>query len=443
MALKALEIYKLLPKSNCKECGFPTCMAFAMKIAAGKVDVEQCPCLDEETKALIGGATRPPIQLVTVGVGARSVSVGEEVVMFRHEKTFYHQPGLFFRISDAWPEERVREIAERVTSEVFPRIGQDLQIDGIAFCYESGSPENFGKTVELVESCSSLPEVIMADDPAAHESALGHCGQFQPLLHAATPDNYQEMCGLAVRYGCPLALRGSDISTLSDLAKACRDEGVTHLMLDPAPATLQEFISVSTSIREQAITRASPDLGHPVVLNTLPVGMPDPAVALGILRYASIIISDALPMPSTRAALTLRQNIYTDPQKPIQVTPGIYPINDPGDDAPVLLTVNFSLTYFTLLGYLEASQIPCYLFIVDTEGMSVLTAVAGGKLTEDLVRESIKKCDLESLVKHRKIIIPGYASPLSGKIEDATGWRVLVGPRDAAEIEEFLEKEWK
>jgi len=442
MAMKALDIYKLLPKTNCKACGFPTCLAFAMKLAAGKVDVDLCPDLDEETRELLGGATRPPIRLVTIGAGVRSFSVGEEFVLYRHEKTFYHQPGLMMQISDTWPNDRIQRVVDRMRDETFHRVGEDLSIDGLAFRCESGDADQFGLVVSMVEKCASLPEVVMADDPEAQAAGLAHCGNFQPLIHAATADTAEAMCDLAKKYGCALAVRADDLAGLKQLVGRCRDLGVDKLMLDPAPDTLRAFLARSVEIRRRAVERTDPELGYPVVFDTVPLGLPDAATALGILKYAGVIIIDELAPSSTMAALTLRQNIYTDPQKPIQVTPGLYPVNAPGGNAPVLMTVNFSLTYFTLLGYLEAAGIPCYLFIVDTEGMSVLTAVAGGKLTETLVADAIRSVDLESRVDHRILIIPGYAAPLSGKIEEETGWEVRVGPRDAAEIGEYLETEW-
>lgn len=441
--MKALEIYKLLPKTNCKKCGYPTCLAFAMKLAAGKADVELCPDLDPETKTLLGGATRPPIRLVKVGVGERSVTVGEEFVLFRHEKTFYHPPGIMVHISDTWPEEQVRTVAEDVRDSVVHRVGTDLMLDGIAIRNESGSPTQFAETVALVEACGDLPEVLIAADPAAHEAALAECGNFLPLIHAATDRNWRECAALAKRYGCPLAVRAGDVKTLTSLVRNCVGAGVPDLMLDIAPGSLREFIAAATRIRKAAIERTDPDLGYPIVFDTVPLGITDAALAAGVLKYAGIIVTEPLSPASMEAALTLRQNIYTDPQKPIQMTPGIYPVNEPGRDAPVLLSVNFSLTYFTLLGYLEASRIPCHLFVVDTEGLSVLTAVAGGKLTESLVAASIKQFSLNEKVDHRQLIIPGYAAPLSGKIEDETGWKVLVGPRDAAELPGYLEKEWR
>lgn len=443
MALKALDIYKLLPKTNCKKCGYPTCLAFAMKLATGKADVNQCPDLDEETRALLGGATRPPILPVRVGVGERSFVVGEEYVLYRHEKTFYHQPGIIFMVDDTMEESRITDITERVLHEVFPRVGQDLLIDGIGFSFTSGDPEVFGELVAKVEQCASLPEVIYTTDPEAQEVALAHCGNFRPLIHAATEQNFKEMCELATRFGCPLVVKADGIEGIRALVAKCTEAGAKELMLDPSPRTPGEFLRQSVAIRRLAIDRSAPELGYPVVCDAFNSPKPEAATVVGILKYAGVILTPPLSSSSTRASLTLRQNIYTDPQKPIQVTPGIYPINEPGRDAPVLMTVNFSLTYFTILGYLQASKIPCYLLIVDTEGMSVLTAVAGGKLTEEMVEEAIKSFDLGSLVDHTTLIIPGYAAPLSGKIEEATGWKVMVGPRDAADIAGFLEKEWR
>lgn len=442
MAMKALDIYKLLPKTNCKKCGYPTCLAFAMKLATGKAEVEACPDLDSGTKALLGGATRPPVRLVEVGVGERSVAVGDEFVLFRHEKTFYHPPGIMVQVSDTWPEERARSIVETVRETVVHRVGVDLTLTGVAVRNESGSPDRFAETVMLAGGGSALPLMLIAGDPASHEAALAVSGHYRPLIHAATEENRQDLVALAKRYGCPLVVRAADPTGLAALAGVCADAGVPDLMLDPTPRSLRGYIATATEIRRAAIGRTEPALGYPIFLDTTPFGETDAALAAGILKYAGIIVVPPLPSASVEAALTLRQNIYTDPQKPIQVTPGLYPINEPGRGAPVLLTVNFSLTYFTLLGYLEASRIPCYLFVVDTEGLSVLTAVAGGKLTETLVADSLRNFGVQELVDHRLLIIPGYAAPLSGKIEDATGWKVMVGPRDAAELPGYLEKEW-
>jgi len=444
MALKALDIYKLLPKKNCKECGDPTCLTFAMKLAGGKADVDLCPYLDELAKSVLGATTRPPIRLVRVGVGERFFKVGEETVLYRHEKTFYHPPGIVFRVSDTQTSDEIAAVTRRVRDETFTRVGTDLLFSGIAIENTSGSAETFAKAVATVEQQQAhLPPVLIAKDPAALSAALVHCGSYRPLLHAATTDNYHEMCALAKKHGCPLVIRAATLDGLLLLVKNCTADGVQDLVLDPAPENLGAFITRSTQIRQLAITRSVPELGYPVYLDASVTGMQDAALVLGIVKYASVIVTSPLPPGPAKASLTLRQNIYTDPQKPIQMNPGLYRVGNPDKDAPVLMTVNFSLTFFTLQGYLESSRVPCFMLIVDTEGLSVLTAVAAGKLNETLVRDSLKKFDVENEVAHRNLIIPGYASPLSGRIEEATGWKVLVGPRDAAEIGEFLLEEWK
>lgn len=444
MALKALDIYKLLPKKNCKECGDPTCLTFAMKLASGKADVDLCPYLDDAAKALLGASTRPPIRLIRIGFGERFIKVGEENVLYRHEKTFYHPPGIVFKVDDTMLSEDIAAVTRRVRDEILTRVGSDLRFNGIAIENVSGSPERFGEAVATVEKQEAhLPPILIAHDPAAMSAALVHCGMYRPLLHAATTENCKEMCALAKQHGAPLVIRSDTLDGLVQLAKDSAALGVQDLVLDPAPSSLGDFLRRSTEIRQLAITRSVPELGFPVYFDTTKTGLQDAALALGITKYASVIVTRPLTSGSAKAALTLRQNIYTDPQKPIQMTPGLYRVGNPDKNAPVLMTVNFSLTFFTLQGYLESSQMPCFMLIVDTEGLSVLTAVAAGKLSEMLVRDSIKKFAVEDEVSHRKLIIPGYASPLSGRIEDATGWKVMVGPRDAAEIGDYLHNEWK
>jgi acetyl-CoA decarbonylase/synthase complex subunit gamma len=443
MPLKALDIYKLLPRKNCKECGDPTCLTFAMKLASGKGDVDRCPYLDDQARDILGSSTRPPIRLVKIGVGERSFSIGEEMVQFRHEKTFYHPPGMMVAVSDLWTRDRIQEVVARVRDTVVVRVGTDQRLSGVAISHLSGDPAAFRTAVEAVEEVADLPEVLMAEDPAVMEQGLAVCGHFRPLIYAATEKTDETMCNLARNYGCPLVVKADDPGRLPDLVERCKGRGVQNLVLDPAAPSLHQFQNISTAIRQQAITRSNPSLGYPVFLDAAATGMQETAIVTGILRFASVIVVENPDQASLLGLLTLRQNIYTDPQKPIQMTPGIYRLGTPGPDSPVLLTVNFSLTFFTLQGYLEAARIPCFMVIVDTEGLSVLTAVASGKLNETLVAESLKKFGLEKEVSHRSLIIPGYAAPLSGRIEEAAGWKVLVGPRDAAEIGEYLEKEWK
>jgi acetyl-CoA decarbonylase/synthase complex subunit gamma len=376
---------------------------------------------------------------VRIGVGERSFAVGEEFVFFRHEKTFYHPPGILYRVHDTMPAGGIQAIVAAVRDESFVRVGADLKVNGIAIDNASGDPDAFGAAVEAVEAVADLPLVLKTEDVAALDKALIHCGSYRPLIHAATETSCTGFASRAKQHGCPLVVRAATRQGLIDLVKQCTAAGVQDLVLDPAPASLRDFYLRSTRMRKDALARSPPELGYPVFLDTQDTGQPDTATHLGVLKFASVIVCDPLAGAVKRAVLTLRQNIYTDPQKPIQMNPGVYRVGAPDKNSPVLMTVNFSLTFFTLQGYLEGARIPCHLLIVDTEGLSVLTAVASGKLSETLVRDAIKKYGVEELVSHRNLIIPGYASPLSGRIEDATGWHVLVGPRDAAEIGEYLE----
>ena len=443
MALKALDIYKLLPKKNCKECGDPTCLTFAMKLAGGKADVDLCPYLDDTAKSVLGATTRPPIRLVKIGVGERSFAVGEEFVLYRHDKTFYHPPGILFKVSDSGSREDITATTIQVRDETFTRIGSDLQFNGIAIENTSGSPEIFSQAVATVEENADLPLVLMANKTEALNAALVQVGSYRPLIHAANSENFKEICGVAKKHNCPMVIKAHGISNLIALAKDCQAEGIKKLVMDIYPQSLGDYITAATAIRQLAITRAAPDLGYPIFLDASHLSLQDAAIAAGIVKYASVIITRPLSSASTKAALTLRQNVYTDPQKPIQMNPGLYRVGTPGKDAPVLVTVNFSLTFFTLQGYLESTRVPCFMVIIDTEGLSVLTAVAAGKFNETLVRDSLKKFNIANEVSHKILIIPGYAAPLSGRIEDVTGWKVLVGPRDAAAIGEYLQEVWK
>ena len=441
MALKALDIYKLLPKKNCKECGDPTCLTFAMKLAQGKAEPGACPYLEEEAKAMLGASTRPPIQKVTVGMGTLSITAGEEFVFYRHEKTFYHQPGIMYAISDTDSDDRIREVVSQIRSCHLTRIGIDLFLNGLAISADSGSAERFASAVTIAtEGNTDLPLVLMASDPTVMEAGLAICGNYMPLMWAADDQNHEQFCILAKKYGAPLVVRGGDLEPLAVTADTCVKSGISQLMLDLSGPE-GKFVRDSTLVRQVALARTVPALGYPVFYDVREIGFS--GIICGIARFASIIVTKPLTLTEMQAVLVMRQNIYTDPQKPIQMTPGLYRVGTPTRNDPVFLSVNFSLTYFTLQGYLEATRRSCWLLIVDTEGMSVLTSVAAGKLNESVVRDGLKTFNVAAEVDHKTLIIPGYASPLSGRIEEYTGWKVIVGPRDAAEIAAFMEEELK
>lgn len=303
------------------------------------------------------------------------------------------------------------------------------------------SPDRFAAAVSVaMEGNSDLPLVLMTSDPTRMQAALAICGNFMPLIWAVDDQNLEVFCELAKKYGAPLVVRGKDLEQLAASAVRCTGLGISQLMLDLS-GTEGEFVRNSTLVRQVALARSVPGLGYPVFLDVREVGFS--GLLCGIVKFASIIVTKPLSRTEMQAILVMRQNIYTDPQKPIQMTPGLYRVGTPGRTDPVFLTVNFSLTYFTLQGYLEATRRSCWLLIVDTEGLSVLTAVAAGKLNESVIKEGLEKFNVAAEVDHKTLIIPGYASPLSGKVEEYTGWKVIVGPRDAAEIASFIEEELK
>ncbi|PKL59966.1 MAG: acetyl-CoA synthase [Methanomicrobiales archaeon HGW-Methanomicrobiales-4] len=346
-----------------------------------------------------------------------------------------------YAVSDTDTDDRIREVVSQLRNCHLTRIGIDLLLNGVAISADSGSPERFAAAITAASTDNAdLPFVLMASDPVVMEAGLAICGNYLPLISAADSQNLELFCVLAKKYGAPLVVRGKDLEELAASAETCAKLGVSQMMLDLSGPT-GEFVRNSTLVRQVALARTVPSLGYPILYDVRDIGFS--GLICGIAKFASIIVTKPLTRIEMQAVLVMRQNIYTDPQKPIQMTPGLYRIGTPGRNDPVFLTVNFSLTYFTLQGYLEATRRSCWLLIVDTEGMSVLTAVAAGKLNDSVVRDGLEKFNLVSEVDHKTLIIPGYASPLSGRIEESTGWKVIVGPRDAAEISAFMEEELK
>ncbi len=449
MALTGLQIYKLLPKTNCKECGFPTCLAFAMKLAAKQADLSLCPYVSEEAKRALAEASAPPIRLVTIGVGEKKVEVGNEIVLFRHEKTFYHPPGIFIKIRDTQPLDEVKQFAKEVVSYSVERVGRVFSPDGLAIENVSGDVDKFASCVEAVRSVvPDHPFVLISENPAAMKAALEKEGGKSPLLYAATPQNWQEMAQLAKEKNAPLAVRvDGDLSALATLTEQIRETGVEDLVLDPGRNDPAGSLAVMTQIRRLALKSNFRPLGYPIITmpgkNAQSIEEETLLAAQHIAKYGGIIVLDHFDPAVLYPLFTLRLNIYTDPQKPIQVSPGVYEIGKPGPNSPLLVTTNFSLTYFSVSGETAASGIPSWLLVCDTEGMSVLTAWAAGKFDAEKIAKSVKQYTVEEKIQHRKIIIPGHVAVISGELEDELpGWEVLVGPREAVDIPNFLKAFW-
>ena len=448
MALTGIEIYKFLPKTNCKECGFPTCLAFAMKLAAKAVELSLCPYVSEEASQALEAASRPPIRLVTVGTGDRKIEVGNEVVMFRHEKTFYRPPGFVVQIKDTDSADEIAKLVGEVTSYSVERVGLELKLDGFAIENASNNGENFVRCVELVKSKTDLPLVLMSSDPAVMDLALDKVASAKPLIFAATKENCDQMVELAKKHQCPLVVsEPAGLSELAELVAKVTDAGVEDVVLDPGAREFGQSLAALTQIRRLAIKKSFQPLGYPVI--TFPgqgsASVEEEALLAGqhVAKYAGIIVLDRFTPGMSYPLLTLRLNIYTDPQKPIQMAPGIYEIGTPKKESPLCVTTNFSLTYFSIAGELESSGFPSWLMVCDTEGLSVLTSWAAGKLDAEKIAKTVKEFNMADKISHKNIIIPGGVAVLRGELEEELpDWKVMVGPRDAVDVGGFLKQHW-
>jgi len=443
MGLTGLDIFKLLPKTNCKKCGFPTCLAFAMQVAQKKVDISKCPDLSEEAKAQLEGASAPPMRLVEIGSDDKKLAIGQETVLYRHEEKFHHPCGIAVTLPDDLDEAQARARLEKLNGLKFVRVGTEIQIDMVAVVNKSGKAEDFQRAVKLASEGSDLLLLLSSDSPENMKAALGEVAQKRPLIHAATPENADAMAALAKENGCPLAVRAGSLEELADLTEKVKAAGVEDIVLDLSgqpKQTLQDL----TRTRRAALKKNFRPLGYPTMVF---IEEEDPYLApmLGVTftaKYAGIVVLNVCEPWQILPVLTARMNIYTDPQKPIQVEPKLYKVGEPDENSPLMFTTNFSLTYFSVESDVEASRVPAYILVVDTEGTSVLTAYSGDKLNEKVVAKAMQDNKVEEVVKHRKLIIPGYVAVMSGKLEEETGWEILVGPKESSALPAYLKQVW-
>ncbi|MFZ5917616.1 MAG: acetyl-CoA decarbonylase/synthase complex subunit gamma [Chloroflexota bacterium] len=446
--MSGLEVYKLLPKTNCKDCGFPTCLAFAMKLAAKQAELSACPHVSEESKAALAASSAPPMRLVTLGSGDREVKVGNETEMFRHNKTFYNPAGIFLRVRDTQSAAEIGAAVAAATSYHVERVGMTLSLSGVAVENTSGKVDTFVAAINAArDNANGKPFIVMTADPAAAEAGLKAAGA-KPMLYAATRDNWQAMAAAAKAAGASLAVCESDgLEPLANLAENVKNAGVEDIVLDPGARGMAGSLALFTQIRRLALTKNFRPLGYPLI--AFPgEGAASPeeeaiVAAQHVSKYGGFIVLDHFDPAVVYILLTLRLNIYTDPQKPIQVSPGIYEIGEPGPNSPLLVTTNFSLTYFSVAGELDGSGVPSWLLITDSEGMSVLTAWAAGNFDAERIAKASKQFEVEDKVSHRKIVIPGYVAVISGELEEEMpGWEILVGPRESVDIPAYL-KLWQ
>ena len=438
MALSGLDIYRLLPKTNCRECGFVTCLAFAMQLAKKAVSIDKCPYLSAEGKFTLEAQGQPPIKLVSIGVGETKLDLGNETVLFRHEEKFHHPCGIGFILEDGLSESEIKDRLSAINKLKFERVGQKLEVNLVAIKQVS-SQEKFIKAVAQVAGGTDLGLILMSGELEGLAQGLKVAKDRKPLIYYLGT-NYADVAKLAKEFNAPLVAAAQNLETLSKLTQELNAYGVAELILDTGIKPIKDKIWDLTQIRRLALKKSNRSLGYPTLAVVDKKGLYEEAMeaASYISKYAGIILLKNVDAGEILSLLTLRQNIYTDPQKPLQIEPKLYPIGDADKNSPVLITTNFSLTYYTVMGEVEASKIPAYILSVDTEGMSVLTAWAAEKFTPEKISDSINKFGAKDAVAHKKIIIPGYVAVISGDLEEASGLQVIVGPKEAAGLPAFL-----
>ena len=443
MGLTGIQIFKMLPKTNCGECGVPTCLAFAMNLASGKAELDACPYVSDEAREALAEASAPPIRQVAIGAGVRAFKVGGETVMFRHEKTFFNPTAIAALVNSDTDPDALDKKLKAWNAFQFERVGLNLRPELVALKDANGDGSAFAATAKKIAEQSEFNLILMTGNPEAMKAAVEACAFKKPLLYAATAENAEDMGNLAKEKGLPLAVKADSIEDLIALSDKLTGMGLKDLVLDSGSRELKQVFQDQVVIRRAPLKAGNRSLGFPTIAFPCEMAanldMETAIASMLIAKYAGIVVLSDFRGDSLFPLLVERLNIFTDPQRPMTVTQGIYEINGPDENSPVLVTTNFSLTYFIVSGEVEASRVPSWLLIMDTEGLSVMTAWAAGKFAGDAVGTFVKKCGIADKVAHKKIVIPGYAAAISGDMEEELpGWEVIIGPRDASLIPKFL-----
>lgn len=440
MALKGLDIFKLTPKKNCKECGSPTCMAFSMKVAQGAVGIEACPYMSDEAIAQLSEATAPPMKTIKVGAGEAEHTLGGETVLYRHEATFVQRPLFAVCVCTDCEADKL----EGIKKVDYERIGEREYVESIFVAYK-GDKDAY---VELVKKAMGNGRLLILNcaDPEAAAAALDVCAAEKPILNGATPENYAAMNEVAAKYGVVLGVSAANLDALYDTTAALEAAGNKNLVLDVTGADAKETFENAVQVRRAALKNQDRTFGYPSIVNVAKLAKDDfhTQVALAsmfVLKYASIIVMQEMNYAEALPLYGLRQNVFTDPQKPLTVEPGIYPLNGADENAPCAVTTNFALTYFLVTGELERSGVPVNLLISDGGGYSVLTSWAAGKFSAGSIDKFIKENDIEGKIKSRTLIIPGKVAVLKGELEEKLpGWDIKISPNEATGLVKFMKE---
>jgi acetyl-CoA decarbonylase/synthase complex subunit gamma len=445
MALSGIQIFKMMPKKNCGECGVPTCLAFAMNLAAGKAELDQCPYVSDDAKEKLASASAPPIRTVQIGIGDNAAKAGGETVLYRHEKTFNNPTALGCLIATSEDDATIDEKLAAFKELNYERVGLNLSADLVAV-KDGGDPARFAQVAKKA-SAAGAALVLMSENIDALKAALGEVGKEKPLLYAATAANLDDVSALAKEFDCPLTAKADKVGDVAKLSAKLIEKGHKDIVLDSGTRKAGELLRDQVMIRRLALEKLYRPLGFPTIV--FPCEMADnpidEAITAGtfISKYGGIAILSDFRGEVLFPLLLQRLNIFTDPQRPMTTKQGIYPIGNPGEDSPVLITSNFSLTYFIVSGEVEASRIPSWLLVLNTDGLSVLTAWAAGKFVGDLIGPFVKKSGLEEKTKTRKLIIPGAAAIISGDLEEELpDWEIAIGPREGAHIPAYLRQNY-
>jgi len=443
MALTGIQIFKLLPKTNCKECGVPTCLAFAMNLASGKAELDACPYVSDEAREKLAEASAPPIRPVKLGKGVRQTITGGETVLYRHEKTFFNPTILAAIVASDVDAGDLEKTLKTYNAFQYERVGLNLRPELLVVKDTGAGADAFAATAKCIAETSEFNLVLMTEDLDVMKAGVAATAFKRPLLYAATEANADDMGALAKENNLPLAVKADSIDALIPLTEKLTAMGVKDLVLDSGAREIKQALEDQVGIRRAALKAGNKALGFPTI--TFPcemasnLDMETAIAAMFVAKYGGIVVMSAFSTESLFPLLLERLNIFTDPQRPMTVTEGIFEIGNPDENSPVVITTNFALTYFIVSGEIEGSKVPCWLLIKDSEGLSVLTAWAAGKFGGDDVGMFVKKCGIMDKVKHTELIIPGYAAAIAGDVEEELpGWTITVGPREAAHLPAFL-----
>ena len=443
MGLSGIQIFKMTPKKNCKECGCPTCMAFSMKVAQGAMDISQCPHMSEDALAQLSEATAPPMKTVKIGAGENEFSLGGETVLFRHEKTYVSKTRYAVSLCSCMDDAAIDAKLAEIPKVDYERIGERMFAELVYVNYAADTDKD--RYVEIVKKAAALNRTLIlgCKDVELAKAALEVCKEAKPVLNGADASNYAEMSAVATEAGVVLGVTGKDLNELYDTVAALEKAGNKNLILDVGTASIKEAYGNAVQIRRAAVKDQDRTFGYPSIVNLVKLAKGDYHLQAALasvftMKYGSIIVMEQMTYAEALPLYGLRQNVYTDPQKPMKVEPGIYPLNGADENAVVVTTVDFALTYFVVSGELERSGVPLNLVINDAGGLSVLTSWAAGKFSGNSISSYIKE-NVEPKVKSRKLIIPGKVAVLKGDLEaKLPGWEIIVGPREAVQLVKFL-----